>query len=276
MSIRVERLADNLEGINRRRQKGGASKNDLIDLLNGYRTPKGTVNSRPGTTWQFQGPSNTKGMLGFAEKIHVFSHATQSHSVPNLVVNVLKHPSGGGATIAKITSAFPFLGRIYVVAKFTDNVVQHYWLEDPPAWQASAVYGPGPFSDTSTVQPTTPNGLYFDINNFRDDVIWAPNTEKEVGDAVQPTTYNGMVAFVTSASGVPIKTGGTEPVWPAPGLVSSGFGSAIDRRWLSDPDVNPPAPTPATPPATTPGGGGPSGGAGNYKPFPPREFVIEP
>ncbi len=69
---RTERLADNLEGINRRRLKGGASKSDLADLLNGYRTPKGTVNSRPGMTFQFAFPSNTKGALGFAEKIHTF------------------------------------------------------------------------------------------------------------------------------------------------------------------------------------------------------------
>jgi hypothetical protein len=277
MALRVERLADNLEGINRRRQKGGASKNDLIDLLNAYRTPLGTVNSRPGTSHEFAGPSNTKGLLGFAGKLHVFSHAPQSHSVPNLVVNVLKHPSGGAATISKITSVFPFYGRIYVVAKFTDGVVRHYWLENPEAWAAAHVYDVygNTSGRSSTVQPTSPNGYYYDVTlSARVDLKWAKNTEKVANDIVQPTTYNGMYFILSGSSGTPIKTSNTEPSWPNYDAAMVPGAVVIERRWLSDPDQAPGVPTPSTPPDPSAGNGGPGGGAGNYGPFPPREDTI--
>lgn len=262
MAIRVERLADNLEGINRRRQKGGASKNDLIDLLNAYRTPLGTVNSRPGTSHEFAGPSNTKGLLGFAGKLHEFSHAPQSHAIAALVVNVLKHPTGGAATIAAITSAFPFFGRIYVVARFTDGVVQHYWLQNPDSWAAQTTYEYGDF-----VQPTTPNGYYYEITNIRADLKWAKNTEKAVNNVVQPTTYNSRYYILDSATGTPIKTSSAEPSWP---LVHDPlFNQVLERRWLSDPDAPPTTPSTSGPPDPTAGNGGPRGGAGGYGPFPP-------
>ena len=267
--MRVERIADNLEGINRRRQKGGASKNDLIDLLNGYRTPKGTVTSRPGTTFKFAFPALTKGALGFNGKIHTFSHTTVSHGIADLVVHTIKHPSGSSAALVKIHRAFPFYGRIYVVAEFNDARVQHYWLEEPDAWVGQSVYAPG-----ASVQPTTPNGFYYDAQpTTRVDLKWAPNTEKSGGDIVQPTTYNGLYYWLGGITGSPAKTSNTEPNWPTSDLPS--FNEVIERRYLSDADLPPGPAIPSEPPAVPPGGGGPSGGAGNYGPFPPRSVMIE-
>ena len=267
--MRVERIADNLEGINRRRQKGGASKNDLIDLLNGYRTPKGTVTSRPGTTFKFAFPALTKGALGFNGKIHTFSHTTVSHGIADLVVHTIKHPSGSAAALVKIHRAFPFYGRIYVVAEFNDARVQHYWLEEPDAWVGQSVYAPG-----ASVQPTTPNGFYYDAQpTTRVDLKWAPNTEKEIGDIVQPSTYNGFYYELLTAVGDPVKTSNIEPNWVLTDVPT--LNAVFERRYLSDASLPPGPAIPSEPPATPPGGGGPSGGAGNYGPFPPRSVTIE-
>lgn len=261
--MRVERIADNLAGINRLRQKGGASKDDLYDLLNGYRTPLGTVNSRPGTSFEFAFPANTKGALGFGGKIHTFSHTSVSHAIPNLVVHRIRHPTGGGAALEKIYTSFPHFGRIYVVAEYTDGARRHFWLEEPAAWQSAHVYAPG-----DSVQPTTPNGYYYDAQpSARVDLKWAPNTEKVAGDIVQPTVYNGLYYELLGSAGTPLKTSNKEPVWPNFDSLMGGI--VIERRYLSDADLAPGYPSEATTPIPGPGGQGPYGGAGEYGPFPP-------
>lgn len=84
-------------GINRLRTKGGADKNSLFDLLNGYVTQAGTVKVREGTFRNaniatYSGAGATKGLLAYQSKLHVFSNAVVG--VPNgYVLHVINHPA---------------------------------------------------------------------------------------------------------------------------------------------------------------------------------------
>lgn len=84
-------------GINRLRTKGGADKNSLFDLLNGYVTQAGTVKVREGTSRKaniatYSGVGTTKGLLAYQGNLHVFSN--QVVSVPaGFELHVLNHPA---------------------------------------------------------------------------------------------------------------------------------------------------------------------------------------
>ena len=255
--MRTVPLADQIDGINLRRFKGGASPSGLFDLVNAWVTPRGTVEIRPGSSIYAQAPSSTRGAFGFQNSIHVFSHATVA--VPaGITLHVLRHPTGGVATLTKVNRAFAFLGRIYVSATFSDGVTQHYWLEllTTDSWQANTIVNYGSFT-----QPTVPNGYYYEVTGLSGGAAmpdaWTPNTVKAVGNFVVPTTFNGFKYEVTGVLGTaPIRTSNTEPVWP-----TIEGNSIIERRYITEPQVDPGDPTPPTPE----GDGRPA----SYGPYPP-------
>lgn len=84
-------------GINRLRTKGGADKNSLYELTNGYVTQAGTVKVRPGTfrnanIGQYSGAGLTKGLVAYQSIFHVFSHEVVG--VPDdYELHVLNHPA---------------------------------------------------------------------------------------------------------------------------------------------------------------------------------------
>lgn len=84
-------------GINRLRTKGGADKNSLFDLLNGYVTQAGTVKVRDGTLRNaniatYSGAGNTKGLLAYQSKLHVFSTSVVGVP-PGYELHVINHPA---------------------------------------------------------------------------------------------------------------------------------------------------------------------------------------
>lgn len=96
-------------GINRLRTKGGADKNSLFDLLNGYVTQAGTVKVREGTyrnanITPYSGAGKTKGLMAYQSQLHVFSDAVTSVP-PGYALHVINHPAGqqspGSSTVAK-------------------------------------------------------------------------------------------------------------------------------------------------------------------------------
>ena len=251
-------IAEQSDGINLLRSKGGASPRALFDLKNGYVTSKKTINAKPGSVNVASAPG-TKGGVGFENKIHVFAATPVVVSDPLIVVNVLRHPTGGAAGLLKIHRAFAYLGRLYVVAEFTDGVVQHYWLEAPSAWQANTAMAYG-----ARVQPMTANGYYYELATVNSFPAWQANTEVAIGSVKQPTTANGFKYTVTATTGTaPIRTGNTEPAWP-----TVDGATVVERRWVTDEQVVPGS-------DTTSGEGSPIGGAGGggqmteYEPFPP-------
>lgn len=251
MAVRPFPLGDKVDGINLMRNKGGASPSSLFDLKNGWITSKRTIKARPGSAAHLTFPAGTKGCVGFEGKFHTFSHAAVAGTVDSrVVVNIIKHPSGGAATLSKVHRAFPFLGRLYVVAEFSDGVVQHYWIEKPKAWVGATVY---PYA--SIVQPTTPNGFYYEVLTRDTTPAWQANVVVAAGDKRQPRTINGFRYVVASVGGVaPIRTGNTEPEWP-----TKDGETVTERRFVTVPQV--PPGTPTSEPDSGSGGTGSGGGS---------------
>lgn len=255
---RIVQLAQQVDGINLMRAKGGASPSSLFDLKNGWVTSKRTIKARPGSVNEVTFPADTIGVVGFENKFHTFTHLPYVGTLnPRVVVNVLRHPTGSSSPLARIHRAFPFLGRMYVVAEFADGVVKHYWIEAPAAWGASTTYGFG-----SVVQPTTVSGFYYEIKTASTGTAWQANTEVIVGTIRYPTVANGFRYVATAVTGTaPIRTGNTEPTWP-----TVAGGTVVERRFVTA-DQQPPGGGGTTGGTTTPPGGG-GGTNPEYSPFP--------
>lgn len=89
-------------GINRLRTKGGADKNSLFDLLNGYVTQAGTVKVREGTYRNaniatYSGAGNTKGLMAYQGELHVFANAVVPVP-PGYALHVLGYPQSSSLT----------------------------------------------------------------------------------------------------------------------------------------------------------------------------------
>lgn len=261
MASRAYALASQVDGINLMRSKGGASKASLFDLKNGWVTSKRTIKARPGSVKDLTFPPGTAGVLGFEDLFHTFYHLPYVGSVdPRVRVNIVPHPTLGiffTGTIRKVHRAFPFLGRIYAVIEFTDGKVQHYWLEDPPAWTANTVVGYG-----SIVRPTVENGRYLENVTLSTVPAWQSNTVVAINDLRQPRIANGFRYKLTSATGTaPYRTSNVEPTWP-----TTVGATVTERRYITATQI---------PPGTgiTTGGGLPPLGGGSgpeYGPFPYR------
>lgn len=101
------------------------------------------------------------------------------------------------------------LGQVYLAAEFVDGTVRHFWLQNPPTWQAGHVYQLG-----EMVQPSVPNGYYYQAPSGTNVPAWTPDTVYGIGDTVQPVVPNGYTYTVVDVTGTP--TSGTdEPAWPA-------------------------------------------------------------
>lgn len=212
MAIREENLTVLRGGINRLRVKGGARKDSLYDLLNGYLTTEGTAKSRPGTLRIAELPSTTKGLCAFQDSLHVFSH--QEETLPDPFVNhILFHPENTPELVHEISVIHfsqPFLGFLYVVAEFDDEQIFHFWLQLDGEWQANTIYRVG-----DVIEPTTPNGLAYRATRIgAANPLWAPRVPRAVGDRVEPTVANGFYFEVVDTIGANPASGDVEPIWP--------------------------------------------------------------
>lgn len=231
-------------GINRLRTKGGADPSSLYDLVNGWVTQDGSIQSRPGTQRKVVLPANTKGMMAFHGKLWVFSHQAAADPSALVHVAVLSHPTDATQPLQFIHFASPFMGYPYVAAEFGNGDVYHYWLQSSGGWKASTMYKAG-----DIVEPTTPNGLAYKATGGENPPAWQPGTKYTVGDTVQPTVYNGFKYTLTVAEGANPASGASEPAW----IASEG------AQVVEDVD-NTPAPTVPT--------GGSSPGGDRYSNLP--------
>lgn len=224
-------------GINRLRVKGGADKNSLFDLINGYVTQAGTVKRRPGTyraanIAAYSAAGATKGLVAYQGSFHVFSNAVVGVP-PGYSLHVLNHPTQATAPIAEINFVAPYLGGLYVVATFTvtGNVAAtyHYWIQSSTGgdnaneWTANTDYLIG-----DVVIPTTVNGLtYVASRRYPANPLWTANNAEAVGNIVEPNTANGFKYTVTATLGANPTTGATEPTWPTTDNATVNENSAI-------------------------------------------------
>jgi hypothetical protein len=262
---RTYSLAEQTDGINLMRSKGGASDKALFDLVNGYISAKGTISARPGAPKYDAVPNSvgfpTKGLVGSVGSMGgvyaTFVHAPFSYSDAKAAIKTLRHPTSTTAVLVAIHAAFPFLTRLYVVAEFDDGLIQHYWLDEPDLWTANTVLGYGYRVRANAVGFGPKNGFYYRATNVDTTIAWTASTTKVVGNFVQPTIANGFKYEATAVTGAaPVQTGSTEPTWP-----TTDGATIVERRYAS---AIPATPGSSTPPIPT----GPGSKPGEYSPYP--------
>jgi hypothetical protein len=252
-------LAQQVDGMSALRPKGGASDKGLTLLRNGWITSARTMQARPGSVEELEFPEGSVGVVAFEDKFYTFAGGPVSAPAdPRIEVEILLHPSSPGTALTKIWEAFPFLGRLYVVAEFADGVVQHYWVEDPPNWSSNAEVASG-----GVIQPTSETGYYYENISLSTTPAWQANTDTAIGEFKQPTIANGYRYEAVASTGTPpLRTSNYQPTWPT--VVGA---QVIERRYITDGTQVLPGPdTPSQPP---PGQGGGGGAGGEYGPFPP-------
>ena len=206
-------------GINRQRTKGGASPDNLYDLLNGRVTAAGTVVARAGTFRETTLHPATRGLVAFAGSRHTFCHS-QVEVPDGYTLHVLHHPdSVDGYTIEldRIHFATPIMGALYVAAEFEDGQTFHYWLQQVDIWQQDTHY----FANTM-VRPSIPNGLVFQASRLGDPYpAWAADVPRSDGNSgdygqsiIEPTVYNDFYYPCVLTGGNNPRSGTEEPTWP--------------------------------------------------------------
>ena len=199
----------------RRGGKDGAQR--LYTLQNAYLNERGEAVPRPGLQ-HVASVAHSAGLYGWQGQLHVF-HADNDYTDPGNVLvaaHKLPYPLPNAPTddhLAEVHFVGVILGELYVAGEFADGTVRHFWLQDPPAWQPNHVYMLG-----ELVQPTTPNGYYYQAPLSVAVPAWQAGTVYNVGDKVQPSTPNGYTYTVVEVTGDSPTSGTDEPTWPtAPG-----------------------------------------------------------
>lgn len=199
-------------GINRLRTKGGASPENLYDLLNGYVDSSGVIQSRPGLQQVVMLPPGTRGLCAYSGRLVVFSHqpVTIPASSPGVDVEILVNPNDSSQPLKEIHFAAPYMGFLYVAAEFANGDVFHYWLQRVSTWQAGATH-----TFNELVQPTVPTGYAYRANRIGAAYpVWKPGVARSIGDRIEPTVANSYYYEATNVIGASPRSGDTEPQWP--------------------------------------------------------------
>lgn len=240
-------------GITRLADKGGASPSALYDLIDGYVTAARKVRPRPGTKRVASVPG-TMGLSLLKGVKQVFAAAPVA--VPaGYKLNILTHLTNPAAKLVSIEFAEPFMGALYVIARWDvdpPGYYRDYWLVDNIDWKANTGYQLG-----DLVSPPGVSGLYFRaVRRNPADKVWVADTPRVLNEYVEPTTFNGFKYKAVIVTGTAPKSGAVEPEWPA----------AEGARVYEDSDLAPVV-TFVPPNQVVPGTGGvvtPPGNGGRY------------
>jgi len=227
-----------------RREIISAPQSVLYDLVNGYVDGRGKPRSRAGTALEVLFSAGlTKGLMAWANKLWVFSHASVTSDNPKYDVLRINDPEQPSATLVNIHFAAPYLGYPYVVAEFSSGRVWHFWIVAPEVWTPDTAMSVG-----DIVAPTVPNGFYYRAGRQGNpSPVWAPDVPRAINDIVEPTEANGFRYTVVAVEGDNPRSGSEEPDWP----------EEDGAQVTEDVDQGAPAGTPGTGGTdTTPGGPG--------------------
>jgi len=247
-------------GITRLRVKGGASPDSLYDLANAYVSAARTIVPRPGSAIHMNLPAGTIGLGLFNGVFQVFSDHAISGMPEGFNLNVLSHPSpdpDDPPTLIRIWKKEPLMGGLYVVAEWSDGEVFHYWILSVSAgnWKPEKVY-----MLNEHVTPTVQNGLTYQAGRLLPaDPVWKAGEEREVGDIVEPTTFNGYKYVVVEAYGAPPRSGDTEPAW-----IAKEGEIVIEEADVTSDDGEQSPPSNVPPDYNNPGGSLPNKPGGKY------------
>lgn len=190
-------------GINRLKTKGGADKNSLFDLLNGYVTQSNTVKVRPGT-WRnadianYSGAGNTKGLMSYQGALHVFS-ASVVNVPPGYELHVLNYPSAQNSAQAFTITEGQFAGATQI-----GNGSGYGLVSSSYGFAVKAIINPQPGSDVGSTSPTTAFGTQ--IAGFFQAIGSSTNDPGEVYVvfAASPALPPNGVSVTYNATGGPV------------------------------------------------------------------------
>ena len=251
-------------GINRLRTKGGADKNSLYDLLNGYVTQANTVKVRPGTIRNVDlslttGDGATKGLLAYESALHVFSAGVVP--VPaGYALHVLNYPSPNteSGSIAIVPGAFAATTEIGTGSGYAD-VSSESW------YAVNALINPSTGVDVGSASPTSFAGV--NVEGFFQATSGSTHDANEVylvtsGAAIPPGVTlkypiaGGLLKSVALVSGIESAHLGLPTGYVVYALGTSA--PVFDPNWYAGKvgmAVNPPTSATGVPTNTGTGGG---------------------
>lgn len=127
-------LVENFNGgLDRRRKISTAPAGTLWELTNAHITRGGEIEKRKSFVDTFDLPANTFGIGNLLGSLYVFGAAETPVGMPaGVSYQRLAHPNGnpsgtGSTAMIEIVDVDAFDGRLYVIAKYADNSIYHFY-----------------------------------------------------------------------------------------------------------------------------------------------------
>ena len=192
-------------GINRLRLKGGADKNSLFDLLNGYVTQSNTVKVREGTfrnanIAQYAGAGQTKGLLAYQDEFHIFSSAIVDIP-PGYQLHVLNYPANQSTS-----ENLNFVDGTFAATTQIGTGVGYGLVSGSSGFAKQAIINPQPGGDVGSVSPTTFLGVT--VEGFFQALGSSTNDPNEVYLVTNPALPSSATLSYTGPSGLVTVTAG--------------------------------------------------------------------
>ena len=193
-------------GINRLRLKGGADKNSLFDLLNGYVTQSNTVKVREGTfrnanIAQYAGAGQTKGLLAYQDEFHIFSSAIVDIP-PGYQLHVLNYPANQSTS-----ENLNFVDGTFAATTQIGTGTGYGLVSGSSGFAKQAIINPQPGGDVGSVSPTTFLGVT--VEGFFQALGSSTNDPNEVYLVTNPALPSSATLSYVGPSGLVTVTAGT-------------------------------------------------------------------
>jgi hypothetical protein len=118
-------LEDFRLGQDSRKSPTTAAPGTLLTLVNGHITRGGDLEVRKSLVSTYELPTGTFGLGAVGGALYVFGSAPDPGVPSGITYQRLEHPSGSAMT--QVLDVNIFDSKLYVVAKFADDSIQHFY-----------------------------------------------------------------------------------------------------------------------------------------------------
>lgn len=140
-------------GLDRRRKISTAPAGTLWELINAHITRGGEIQKRKAFVSTFSLPAGTLGLANLSGNLYVFGAGVAPTLPTGVTYQRLINPTGSPAapiTLTQIVDVDIFSGKLYVIAKYSDNSTYHFYDGNRVTyWDAGTVQGGS--TSTSTI-----------------------------------------------------------------------------------------------------------------------------
>ena len=125
-------LVENFNGgLDRRRKISTAPPGTLWELTNAHITRGGEIQKRKSFVETFSLPADTHGLANLSGSLYVFGSVTTPSGIPaGITYQRLPHPNSAPSSAIVMTEIMDvdiFSGKLYVIAKYSDNSTYHFY-----------------------------------------------------------------------------------------------------------------------------------------------------